>query len=234
MSDDGLLGADDLWLFNEGAHTTLYERLGAQVSSDGPTHVGVWAPNASTVSVIGDFNGWRPGADPLEPHDRSGIWGGEVAGLVSGGRYKLHIDSRARGYRVDKADPFAFAAEPPPRTASVAWDLAYEWRDGDWMARRGRANALDAPMTIYELHIGSWRHVEGEHRSLNYREIAEPLARYVTETGYTHVELMPVMEHPFYGSWGYQTTGYFAPTSRFGTPQDFMALIDTLHRTESA
>ncbi len=221
---------DDLWLFNEGAHTRLYTRLGAQVRPDGSTHLGVWAPNAAMVSVIGDFNGWRPGRHPLEPRDRSGIWQATVPELAAGGRYKFHIDSNRRGYAVDKADPFAFWAEQPPRTASVVWDLAYDWHDDDWMARRHAANSLDAPMTIYELHLGSWRHAAGERRSLNYRELIEPLARYVTDTGYTHVELMPVMEHPFYGSWGYQTTGYFAPTSRFGTPQDFMALVDGLHQ----
>jgi len=225
----GLLTDDDIWLFNEGAHTRLYTRLGAQPGS-GTTHVGLWAPNAAAVSVIGDFNGWRPGSDPLEPRERSGLWQARVAGLEPGARYKFHIDSHRRGYAVDKADPFAFLAEQPPRTASVVWDLAYQWGDTAWMGERGRHNALDAPMAIYELHVGSWRHVAGERRSLNYRELAEPLARYVSETGYTHVELMPVMEHPFYGSWGYQTTGYFAPTSRFGTPQDFMALIDTLHQ----
>jgi 1,4-alpha-glucan branching enzyme len=229
VGERAVLGEDDLWLFNEGAHTRLYERLGAQLLVGGGAHVGVWAPNAAEVSVIGDFNHWSPGRDRLEPQGRSGIWHGHVAGLSAGERYKLHLRSRVRGYEVDKADPFAFRAEMPPRTASVAWDLAYDWGDEAWMARRGAANALDAPMAIYEVHLGSWRHAEG-HRSLGYRDIAEPLARYVTETGYTHVELMPVMEHPFYGSWGYQITGYFAPTSRFGTPQDFMALVDTLHQ----
>jgi 1,4-alpha-glucan branching enzyme len=230
MTGPDLLGDEDLWLFNEGAHTTLYERLGAQLLATGGAHVGLWAPNAAEVSVVGDFNRWKPGVDPLEPRGRSGIWQGEVPGLSAGERYKYHLRSRVRGYSVDKADPFAFRAEEPPRTASVAWDLRYDWGDAAWMARRGAANALDAPMNIYEVHLGSWRHAEGARQSLGYRDIAEPLARYVTETGYTHVELMPVMEHPFYGSWGYQTTGYFAPTSRFGTPQEFMALVDTLHQ----
>jgi 1,4-alpha-glucan branching enzyme len=225
----GLLTDDDVWLFNEGAHTRLYERLGAQLEAAG-THVGLWAPNAAAVSVVGDFNGWRPGHDPLEPRGDSGLWQARVGGLEHGSRYKFHVDSHRRGYAVDKADPFAFYAEPPPRTASVVWDLAHEWGDADWMAERGGRNALDAPIAIYEMHVGSWRAADHEHRSLNYRELAEPLARYVTETGYTHVELMPVMEHPFYGSWGYQTTGYFAPTSRFGTPQDFMYLVDVLHQ----
>ncbi|MGZ4682079.1 MAG: 1,4-alpha-glucan branching protein GlgB, partial [Acidimicrobiales bacterium] len=220
---------DDLWLFNEGAHTRLYERLGAQLVPAGVVF-GVWAPNAERVSVIGDFNGWTPGEHPLEAQGSSGIWQGLVGGLGPGTAYKFHIESRIGGYSVDKADPFAAWAEPPPRTASVVWDLGHHWHDGDWMATRAAANALDGPMAIYEVHLGSWRHAEGEHRSLNYREIAEPLARYVAETGYTHVELLPVMEHPFYGSWGYQTTGYFAPTSRFGTPDDFMELVDVLHQ----
>jgi 1,4-alpha-glucan branching enzyme len=227
--DMGLVTAEDVWLFNEGAHTRLYDKLGAQLVAGG-VMFGVWAPNAAAASVIGDFNGWRPGADPLAPQRSSGIWQGHVPGLESGARYKFHIESKFGGYSVDKADPFAAWAEPSPRTGSVVWDLARDWSDGDWMAQRAARNALDAPMAIYELHVGSWRHAEGEHRSLNYREIAEPLARYVSETGYTHVELLPVMEHPFYGSWGYQTTGYFAPTSRFGTPQDFMELVDVLHQ----
>ncbi|HEY5156203.1 MAG TPA: 1,4-alpha-glucan branching protein GlgB, partial [Acidimicrobiales bacterium] len=225
----GLVTDQDLWLFNEGAHTGLHHKLGAR-RHDGGVTFGVWAPNAARVSVVGDFNGWHPGADPLEPQGSAGIWQRFVAGVEAGARYKFHIESRHGGYVVDKADPFATWAEQAPRTASIVWDLDYDWHDADWMAARGAHNALDAPMAIYEMHLGSWRHVEGEHRSLNYREIAEPLARYVRETGYTHVEFLPVMEHPFYGSWGYQTTGYFAPTSRFGTPQDFMALIDVLHR----
>jgi len=220
---------DDLWLFNEGVHLRLYEKLGAHREDDGTVTFGVWAPNARLVSVIGDFNGWRPGADPLEPQQSSGVWQGRVAGLDEGACYKFHIESRG-GHRVEKADPFAFFAEQPPRTASRLWSLDYEWGDDAWLADRGPRGALDAPIAIYELHLGSWRHAEGEHRSLNYRELAPVLADYVVECGFTHVELMPVMEHPFYGSWGYQTTGYFAPTSRFGTPQDFMSFVDTLHQ----
>jgi 1,4-alpha-glucan branching enzyme len=225
----GLVTEQDLWLFNEGAHTRLYDKLGAQ-HHDGGVTFGVWAPNAARVSVVGDFNGWMPGSDPLEPQGSAGIWQRFLPGIEAGARYKFHIESRVGGYMVDKADPFATSAEPAPRTASIVCDLDYDWQDAAWMSTRAAHNALDAPMAIYEMHLGSWRHVEGEHRSLNYREIAEPLARYVREMGYTHVEFLPVMEHPFYGSWGYQTTGYFAPTSRFGTPQDFMALIDVLHR----
>jgi 1,4-alpha-glucan branching enzyme len=224
---------DDLWLFNEGAHTRLYEHLGAHptvVDGVAGCRFGVWAPNARTVSVIGDFNGWDGEAAPLAGSD-AGIWTGFVPGVGQGDCYKYRIESRADGYRVDKADPLAFRAEMPPRTASVVWDLGgHEWGDGEWMATRGARNALDAPMSIYELHPGSWRHFPGELRSLNYRELGPALAEYAVAQGFTHVELLPVMEHPFYGSWGYQTTGYFAPTSRFGTPQDFMSLVDTLHR----
>ena len=175
----GLLTDDDVWLFNEGAHTRLYERLGAQLDAAG-THLGLWAPNAAAVSVIGDFNGWRPGHDLLEPRGSSGLWQGRVSGLEHASRYKFHIDSHRRGYAVDKADPFAFYAEPAPRTASVVWDLGHEWGDADWMATRAAHNALDAPITIYEMHLGSWRRdpASGD-RSLNYRELAEPLARYV-------------------------------------------------------
>jgi 1,4-alpha-glucan branching enzyme len=154
-----------------------------------------------------------------------------VPGVKHGALYKYHIDSRHNGYTVQKADPYAFFNERPPRTASVVWDLSYEWGDGEWMRNRARANAADAPWSIYEVHIGSWRRVPGEHnRSLNYRELAHALGDYVSDMGFTHVEFMPVMEHPFYGSWGYQVTGYFAPTSRYGTPQDFMYLVDYLHR----
>jgi 1,4-alpha-glucan branching enzyme len=230
-----VLTADDLWLFNEGAHTRLYERLGAHVrpgeKGDPGCSFGVWAPNARQVSVVGDFNGWRPDLDVLRPQESSGIWNGWVKGVGEGDRYKYHIESRANGYTVDKADPVAFAAEMSPRTASVVTELdGYEWGDAEWMGGRGARNALDAPMTVYELHLGSWRHAEGEHRSLNYRELAPVLADYVVSQGFTHVEFMPLTEHPFYGSWGYQTTGYFAPTSRFGSPHDLMHLIDVLHQ----
>jgi 1,4-alpha-glucan branching enzyme len=230
-----MLGPDDLWLFNEGAHTRLHEHLGAHPGLDDAGRpgcwFGVWAPNARSVSVVGDVNGWEPNRSPLEAQGGSGIWTGFVPGMAHGDRYKFHIVSWVDGYTVDKADPLAFHAEMPPRTASIVWDLdGHEWGDADWMATRGPRNALDAPMAVYELHVGSWRHVDGEHRSLNYRELAPVLAHYVVEQGFTHVELLPLMEHPFYGSWGYQTTGYFAPTSRFGTPQDLMFLVDTLHQ----
>ncbi len=228
---DHLLGDADIWLFNEGNHTRLHEKLGAH-PVDGGVAFAVWAPNASRVSVIGDWNGWMPGADPLEPMGSSGIWVGVVDRAAVGHHYKYRIESRARGYVVDKADPFAFQAEQPPRTASIVCDLAHTWHDDAWLAERAAGNALDAPMAVYEVHLGSWRHahVPGELRSLNYHEVAEPLADHVERMGFTHVELLPVMEHPFYGSWGYQTTGYFAPTSRFGSPHEFMELVDVLHQ----
>ena len=226
---DPLMTADDRWMFNEGAHTRLYEVLGCQLRPDGSAVFGVWAPNARAISVVGDFNHWRDGTR-LEPVADSGVWQAVVPGVGPGAVYKFHVESRVNGYRVDKADPFAFGAEVPPRTASVACDLTYEWNDAGWMATRGDRNALTAPMSVYEMHLGSWRHAPGEHRSLGYREMAEPLAAYLGDLGFTHVELMPVMEHPYYPSWGYQTTGYFAPSSRFGPPQDLMYLVDVLHQ----
>jgi 1,4-alpha-glucan branching enzyme len=183
------------------------------------------------VSVIGDWNGWDKGSHPLRPRGRSGIWEGFIAGVGPGSVYKYHIASRHRGYRVDKADPFAFASELPPRTGSVVTELDFEWTDADWMAGRAERQKPSAPVSIYEVHLGSWRRVPGDgNRFLTYREIAPQLAAYAREMGFTHVELLPVMEHPFYGSWGYQVTGYFAPTARYGSPADFQFLVDTLHR----
>jgi 1,4-alpha-glucan branching enzyme len=230
--DVSLLSDDDVFLFNEGTHARLYRRLGAHLlSHEGVegTYFAVWAPDAESVSVIGDFNGWDRGADRLQPHASSGIWEGFLAGVGEGAVYKFHVASRFAGYRVDKADPFAFLAETPPKTASVVWPLDFEWGDQAWMRERHRANALDAPLAIYEVHLGSWMRGEGD-RILSYRELAPRLAEHAKALGFTHVELLPVMEHPFYGSWGYQTTGYFAPTSRYGTPQDLMAFMDHLHR----
>ena len=229
------LTEQDLYLFNEGTHFRLYDRLGAHfgTNEDGVEGVwfAVWAPNAESVSVIGDWNDWDKQADRLAPRGSSGLWAGFVPGIGRGAHYKYHIRSRFRGYRVDKADPLAFHAETPPRTGSIVWDLDYEWGDAEWMESRGARQAISAPMSIYEVHLGSWRRVPDEgNRSLSYREIAPLLAAHVKRLGFTHVELLPVMEHPFYGSWGYQTTGYFAPTSRYGTPQDFMFLIDHLHQ----
>jgi 1,4-alpha-glucan branching enzyme len=231
------IDAQDLWLFNEGTHSRLHHVLGAHLlgtEAAGTAAKGarfaVWAPNASRVSVVGDMNAWDTRADDLRAQSDSGIWVGVLPSAREGQRYKFHIESAASYYQVDKADPFAVWAEQPPRTASRLHDLSYDWNDHAWMTERGRRNAHASPVSTYELHIGSWRHAAHEHRSLNYRELAEPLADHVNAMGFTHVELLPVMEHPFYGSWGYQTTGYFAPTSRFGTPQDLMYLIDVLHQ----
>jgi 1,4-alpha-glucan branching enzyme len=223
------LTGHDLYLFREGTHSRLYEKLGAHVEPDG-THFAVWAPNAAQVSLIGDFNGWDPRAHPMQPND-AGVWTALVPQARHGSLYKYHIVSRHGNYRADKSDPFAFRAEPAPKTGSMAWKLDYEWNDAEWMKNRIRSNSLEAPWSIYELHLGSWRRDPSDSRRLlDYREIAPLLADYVKRMGFTHVELMPVMEHPFYGSWGYQCTGYFAPTSRYGTPQDFMYLVDTLHQ----
>ena len=222
------LTADDLYLFAEGTHGQLASKLGAHVRPDG-TWFAVWAPNAERVSVIGDFNGWDTGSAPLEPVASSGIWSGRIEGTHEGQTYKFHIRSRHDGYRVDKADPFAFRAETPPKTGSIVWDLTYGWGDTEWLATRAERNGLSAPMSIYEVHLGSWRRGPDEGW-LGYRDVAPQLADHALDLGFTHIELLPVMEHPFYGSWGYQTTGYFAPTGRFGTPQDLMFLIDHLHQ----
>jgi 1,4-alpha-glucan branching enzyme len=227
-----LLTDYDLHLFKQGRHHTLYEKLGAHFSApSGVTRFAVWAPNAARVFVIGDFNGWQVGANPLAVrNDESGIWEGVVPGASPGQRYKYRIESRLHGQRLDKSDPFAFRCEAPPRTASCVWSLDYAWGDAAWMQSRHKANALDAPMSIYEVHLGSWRRDPAHPaRVLGYRDLAHALADYATEMGFTHVELLPVTEHPFYGSWGYQTTGYFAPSARYGTPQDFMYLVDFLH-----
>ncbi|HTQ81619.1 MAG TPA: alpha-amylase family glycosyl hydrolase, partial [Thermoanaerobaculia bacterium] len=225
---------EDLYLFHEGTHYTAFEKLGAHLDTAGGisgTRFAVWAPDAVEVSVIGDWNDWTKHVDCLERRGGSGLWTGFLPRAAQGMRYKYHVVSRYRGYRADKADPFAFYAEVPPHQASVIWDLAYDWGDGEWMAHRGRRASTAAPMSIYEVHLGSWRRVPEEgNRSLTYREMAPLLAEYVKALGFTHVELMPVMEHPFYGSWGYQSLGYFAPTSRHGTPQDFMYLVDYLHQ----
>jgi 1,4-alpha-glucan branching enzyme len=229
-----LLTPFDLHLFNEGKHTRLYEKFGAhitEVNGRRGTHFAVWAPNAERVSVVGDFNQWDLDANLMSPSGSSGVWEAFVPDLGQGAVYKYHIRSRYHMYKVDKADPYAFFNEKPPRTASVVWDLGYEWGDGDWMGTRQERNKFDAPISIYEVHLGSWMRVpEEENRSLSYRELAAKLADYVCDMGFTHVEFMPIMEHPFFGSWGYQVTGYFAPSARFGTPQDFMYLVDVLHQ----
>ena len=230
-----LLTDRDIYHFREGSYFRAYEKLGAHLvpaAGGGGTRFAVWAPNARAVSVIGDFNGWNRAPHPLARRgDSSGIWEGAVPQAAAGALYKYHVVPHHGGQGVDKCDPYAFRAEAPPRTASVVWDLAYEWHDGEWLRRRAAANALGSPWSIYELHLGSWRRVPEQHnRFLSYRELAAAVADYVTELGFTHVELLPVMEHPFYGSWGYQVTGYFAPSARYGTPQDFMYFVDHLHQ----
>jgi 1,4-alpha-glucan branching enzyme len=234
--DITMLSDDDLFLFNEGSHLKLYEKLGAHlVTVDGVegTYFAVWAPNARQVCVTGEFNAWAKSSHPLRPKAQSGIWEGFIPNIGKGALYKYYIVSRYGGYRVEKADPFGFYTEIPPKTASIAWDLDYTWGDQEWMGRRRTNNALNAPISVYEVHLGSWRRVPEEgNRPLTYREVAPKLAEYVGQMGFTHVEFLPVMEHPFYGSWGYQITGYFAPTSRYGTPQDFMYLVDHLHQND--
>ncbi|MDQ8021383.1 MAG: 1,4-alpha-glucan branching protein GlgB [Moraxellaceae bacterium] len=221
------LSSLDIYLFREGNHHGLHHHLGAHARPEGGVSFAVWAPAAREVSLVGDFNGWQP--VPMYPRwDSSGIWEVFDAHAQVGQCYKYRIVG-ADGNTVWKADPLAFAGEQAPRTASVVTRLDYDWQDGAWMHGRGARNALDAPWSIYELHLGSWRTPEGR-RFFGYREMAWPLAQYLVEMGFTHVELMPLTEHPFYGSWGYQTTGYFAASSRYGSPQDLMFLIDTLHQ----
>jgi 1,4-alpha-glucan branching enzyme len=224
----------DLYLFNEGTHFRLYDKLGAHVVRRGGEKgvaFAVWAPSARRVSVVGDFNGWDHSATPMNPRANSGIWETVVPGLEEGAVYKYRIESGHSGYVVQKADPLGFAHEHPPKTASVVRGLDYEWSDADWMLARRERHTVRAPISIYELHLGSWRRKpEDGNRPLTYRELAEQLPDYVKARGFTHVEFLPVMEHPLYASWGYQTTGYFAPTSRYGSPQDFMRLVDGLHQ----
>jgi len=224
----------DRHLLAEGTFSRAYQKMGAHfMERNGQRGVqfAVWAPNAKLVSVIGDFNHWNDSANPMAP-STSGVWETFIPHLRQGDIYKYCIQSNYQNYRVDKADPFGFGAEIRPQTASRVWDLdSYSWQDGAWMSDRGRRNSLDSPISIYEVHLGSWRRVpEQGNRWLSYREMAPLLADYVHDAGFTHVEFLPVMEHPFDGSWGYETTGYFAPTSRFGTPTDFMYLVDYLHQ----
>ncbi|MBM4246744.1 MAG: 1,4-alpha-glucan branching protein GlgB [Deltaproteobacteria bacterium] len=232
--DASLLGEQDVYLFNEGSHLRLQERLGAHlgvVDGVAGAHFAVWAPNAASVAVMGDWNGWSKSAQQLRVRGESGVWEGFLPGVVRGAAYKYHVVSRHGGYAADKADPFAVYAEVAPRTGSRVWTLDYEWGDAEWLARRARCNAVSAPMSVYEVHVGSWRRDPRDpSRMLTYRELAPLLAEHVARLGFTHVELLPVMEHPYYPSWGYQTTGYFAASSRWGTPQDLMFLIDSLHQ----
>jgi 1,4-alpha-glucan branching enzyme len=215
--------ADDAWAWNGGTHVSAYDVLGAHAhATEGVTTFRVWAPNASRVQLIGDMNGWTPGPDDDLDPDPSGVWRGNLP-ATPGQRYKYRIRTPG-GAVLEKADPFGFAQEEPPDTASVIADLEYSWGDGEWMGSRAARIATDAAVSIYEVHLGSWRYEPG-----GYRALADQLVDYVADAGFTHVELLPVTEHPFYGSWGYQTTGYFAPTARYGSPTDFMALVDTLH-----
>ncbi|MDQ1165998.1 1,4-alpha-glucan branching protein GlgB [Flavobacterium sp. SORGH_AS_0622] len=223
----------DIDLFKAGKHFKLYEKLGAhliEVNGVKGVYFAVWAPTAHSVSVVGDFNYWTQSEHNLNVRwDSSGIWEGFIPNISKGALYKYKIQSNIGGIVTEKADPFALYCEKPPHTASVVWDLDYSWKDENWMQNRQQFNALDKPYSVYEVHLGSWKRAE-HNRFLSYLELADDLVKYVKETGFTHVEFMPIMEYPYDPSWGYQLTGYFAPTSRFGKPQDFMVLVDRLHQ----
>jgi 1,4-alpha-glucan branching enzyme len=225
-AQDHAFGEVDAYLMREGTHPRLQDKLGAHVVPGG-THFAVWAPHAAAVSVIGDFNDWAPGAAPLAKLGDTGVWQGVVPRVGHGARYKYEIESTVNAYRVAKADPFARRHEPGG-TASVVWQREYTWTDAAWLAARNNANPRRAPISIYEVHLGSWMR-DPAGQVLTYRDAAAKLAEYATRIGFTHVELLPLTEHPFYGSWGYETTGYFAATSRYGEPEDLMALVDALH-----
>jgi 1,4-alpha-glucan branching enzyme len=225
----------DVYLFSQGKHTRIYDKLGAHLMRIGDAdgvHFGVWAPNADRVSVVGDFNGWDGRLHPMRRLGPTGVWEIFVPGVDDGQRYKFEIRSRLHAEVLLKADPYAFRFEPPPMSASIVTRRDYTWHDAQWLVDRAGGNAwFDRPMTVYEVHLGSWARVpEQQDRFLSYRELADRLIPYVKEMGYTHIELMPVMEHPFYGSWGYQVTGFFAPTSRFGTPGEFKVFVDACHQ----
>lgn len=224
----------DISLFKAGKHFRLYEKLGAHLTEvDGVKGVyfAVWAPSAHSVYVIGDFNNWKHINHKLFVRwDESGIWEGFIPGIAIGSKYKFKIQSTNNGIITEKADPFALFCEKPPQTASVVWNLDYKWNDKKWMDTRKDVNGLDKPYSVYEIHLGSWKKNLDENRSLTYLELADELVSYIKETGFTHVEFMPIMEYPYDPSWGYQLVGYFAPTARFGNPQDFMFLVDKLHQ----
>jgi 1,4-alpha-glucan branching enzyme len=234
--DHQILTRYDIYLFREGKHLQLYDKLGSHLLQlDGREGIqfSVWAPNAKHLHVIGDFNNWHPGTHPLKLRDdNSGVWEGFIPDIPRGTLYKYHIESSTKsGSMVEKGDPFASYWELPPRTASIAWDLRPSWTDTEWMESRSSRNASDSPWSIYEIHLGSWRRApEDNNRWMTYRETSRELPKYLKEMGFTHVELLPVMEHPYAPSWGYQTLGYFAPTSRFGLPEDFIHLVNELHR----
>ena len=222
----------DLHLLAEGRHYRSFEKLGAHprtVAGVDGVHFAVWAPNAERVDVIGDFNNWQAGVTPLHARGEAGVWEGFAPGVAPGALYKYRIASRLNGYVSDRADPYGFAAEIRPQTASKVADLdGFVWTDATWLERRRQWDPLVSPISVYEVHLGSWRR-SADQGWLDYRQLATELAAYVREMGYTHVELLPISEHPFDGSWGYQTVGYYAPTSRFGSPHDFMAFVDILH-----
>jgi 1,4-alpha-glucan branching enzyme len=228
-----LLTDFDVSLFRAGKHFRMYQKLGShlmEVDGTAGVYFGVWAPNARQVAVTGNFNEWNPAAHPLFPRqDGSGIWEGFIPGVKKGDFYKYRLIAHD-GRRLEKTDPYGFFFEIPPRTATVVWDLDFSWQDAEWMAQRKANAGLQQPYSVYEVHLGSWMKKQGGFESLSYREIARKLPEYVRDMGFTHVEFLPVMEHPYFPSWGYQITGYFAPTSRFGTPQDYMYLVDALHR----
>ncbi|MCA9889977.1 MAG: 1,4-alpha-glucan branching enzyme, partial [Anaerolineae bacterium] len=229
-----LLSEFDLYLFSEGKHLRIYEKLGAHLREiDGVKGVNfaVWAPNAQRVSVTGLFNQWDERMHPMVRHENSGIWELFIPELEEWTIYKFHIKSHNMGYTAEKIDPYSFHFQMRPKTGSVVVDLTtYAWQDDDWMEERAQVNPLEGPMSIYEVHLGSWRRDEDDEW-LTYRELADQLVTYVVDMGYTHIELMPVAEHPFDGSWGYQVTGYYAATSRYGSPQDFMYLVDQCHQS---
>ena len=228
------LSADDLYLFNKGEQHRVYEKLGSHVRTLGNVRgvsFAVWAPNARRVSVVGDFNHWDGRYHPMRPMGVSGIWEIFIPGVDKGAKYKYEIAGADGALRL-KSDPYALRYEPPPHNASIVWDISdYQWGDADWMNRRAKEDLRKKPFSVYEVHLGSWRRVVEEgHRPLSYREAAVALVDYLKKTGFTHVEFMPLSEYPFDGSWGYQVTGFYAPTQRFGLPEDFMFLVDTLHQ----
>ncbi|TMC88416.1 MAG: 1,4-alpha-glucan branching enzyme, partial [Chloroflexi bacterium] len=233
----------DLYLFGQGKNYRIYEKMGAHVRTvNGVTgvHFAVWAPNALAVSVIGDFNNWQRGANSMHlRHQDLGVWECFVPGVKPGALYKYAIYSRYNNYAVEKTDPYGFATELRPRTASIVVDIhQHRWNDTTWIQQRAKHQELSSPISIYEVHLGSWRHaperhVEGnpeEDRYLTYRELAHSLAPYVKDLGFTHIELLPITEYPYDASWGYQVTGFYAPTSRFGTPEDFQYFVDYMHQ----
>jgi 1,4-alpha-glucan branching enzyme len=226
----------DIDLFKAGKHFRLYEKLGAHLTEvDGQKGVyfAVWAPSAKAVSVIGDFNYWIEGEHPLNVRwDDSGIWEGFIPGVQKGSKYKYKIHSHHGDIKTEKADPFAARCEHPPNTASIVWDTSYNWKDEKWMKKRKDVNQLNKPFSVYEVHLGSWMFNTKKDRPLTYLELAEELTAYLKKMNFTHVEFMPVMEYPYDPSWGYQLTGYYAPTSRFGKPEDFMYLVDELHKND--